>query len=245
MQLIFSLFALLLTFPLKDHQLPEVTVTRIPDHTLWTTELKKYVTNDGLVNYKAWKEDQDNLDDYLRKLSGPLPLSNWSQNVQLAYWINLYNAYTIKLVLQNYPLTSIMDLYNGKPQDEVWILLNEQKYSLGQIENEILFQFNDARIHFTLNHASKTSAPLLMEAYVPEQLNLQLHTQTERFINNKRYNVVKDTHTLLSPIFMTYTTDFKPDLRSYLKAYLDEPIADSVHLDFFDIDWALNEQIIR
>ena len=83
----------------------------LPDHSVWSAELKKYVSADGKVNYRVWANNQTALDGYLAQLAGTQPLSNWSTNVQLAYWINVYNAYTVKLVLQHYPVQTIKDIY--------------------------------------------------------------------------------------------------------------------------------------
>lgn len=215
---------------------------KIPDHIIWTVELDKYVSSDGLVDYQSWQQNQDNLDSYLQLLSVPLPLSNWSQNVQLAYWINIHNAYTIKLVLQHYPINSLTELFDGKPWSEVWISLGEKEYSLEQIQNETRHQFNEPRAHFALNHGTNDSAPLLNEAYSPDQLNEQLEFQTKRFINNSSFNNTSDSTAILSPIFARYEADFKPDILSFIKDYIIDTTVKNVRMEFLARDATINKQ---
>lgn len=219
-----------------------VVDTKIPDHSIWSTELDKYVSENGLVNYSAWKENQDKLNHYLQQLSGPLPLSNWSQNVQLAYWLNLYNAYTIKLVLEHYPMDSVTELFDGMPWSEPWIELGDSLYSLDQIQLEIRKQFNEPRTHFALNNATKSSPPLLREAYIPERLGEQLNAQAECFISNSSLNQFTDSTAILSPIFRLYKGEFKPDILTYLKKYLPDTQMDHLTIQFFELDMAINEQ---
>lgn len=239
----FLFIVLMLAFPFQDYH-PGVLADsniRIPDHAIWSAELEKYVSEDGLVNYTLWGENQANLDKYLRQVSKPLPLSNWSQNVQLAYWINIYNAYTIKLVLQHYPIESITDLYDGQPKNEPWIVIGEDHFSLQQIEDEIRRQFNDPRAHFALNHATKTSAPLLHEAYLPDRMDHQLNEQTECFLNNPAYNQIHGSRALLSPIFHLYEVDFKPDIPTYLKKYFPSLTEKKLKIEFFEVDVSIND----
>src|SRR6185503_8950236 len=140
----------------------KLQVKNIPDHHRWSIELKKHVSIDGIVNYEVWSKDTRGIDQYLLQLSTNPVQNDWSKNERLAYWINAYNAFTIKLVLDHYPINSIRDLNEVNPWDEVWIKLGNTTYSLNQIENEIIRkQFNDPRIHFALNCASISCPPLL------------------------------------------------------------------------------------
>jgi hypothetical protein len=244
MNFIFLLIALVVTYPSNENGLLPLAAAdaRIPDHSIWSMELDKYVSDEGLIDYKEWKAHQDNLDKYLQQLSLPLPLSNWSQNVQLAYWINLYNAYTVKLVLQHYPIQSVNDIFDGHPRHHAWITLGENQYSLENIELEIRKQFNDPRVHFALNQAIKSSPPQIREAYIPDRLSEQLDAQTECFIRNTAYNHFTDTAAVLSPLFEVYKSDFKPSLPDFLKKYLPENNLDHVSIKYFEMDWTLNAQ---
>ena len=101
MLLISYLVAFLISMGGDEMQSSSIACLPLPDHSVWSAELKKYVSADGKVNYRDWANNQAALDGYLAQLAGTQPLSNWSTNVQLAYWINVYNAYTVKLVLQH------------------------------------------------------------------------------------------------------------------------------------------------
>ena len=137
------------------------------DHVAWDTMLQKYVSSDGVVNYEQWKNDETALTDYIDKLSANIPQQSWCENETLAYWMNLYNASTVSLILENYPLESIRDI--GDPWDIIFIKVGEKEYSLNDIEHKIIRkEFNEPRIHFALVCAAKSCPPLLNEAYEAE-----------------------------------------------------------------------------
>jgi len=83
-----------------------------PSHQIFDELLKKHVNKAGVVNYKGFIEDKDKLEKYLDLLSDNAPdRQKWSKEQQLAYWINAYNAFTVKLIIDNYPVNSIQDLH--------------------------------------------------------------------------------------------------------------------------------------
>ena len=216
-------------------------VLPLPDHSIWTAELKKHVSTDGQVDYALWVKDQAALDVYLAQLAGTQPLSNWSTNVQLAYWINVYNAYTVKLILQHYPVQSIKDIQQGNPWDHVWINLGGKSYSLNQIENEFIIQrFRDPRIHFALTCGARSCPPLLNEAYEPAKLDAQLAIRTASFINNPHFNQPTVSPARMSLIFEWYKADFKPDVISFLNVYTPAPLNAELALEYLPYDWTLN-----
>ena len=83
------------------------------NHQIWTDLLQKHVSNKGNVNYKGFVADKALLQQYLDQLTQNKPTDNWSKNAQLAYWINVYNAFTVKLIVDNYPVASIKDIKKG------------------------------------------------------------------------------------------------------------------------------------
>ncbi len=141
------------------------------DHQLFTDILQKYVLN-GLVDYKNLKND-NRLDKYLSQLSNTDP-DKLKGNEKLAFWINAYNAFTLQIVIENYPIESITDLNTGGKiiayllGDTVWdkefITINNKKYSLNDIEHKILRKMNEPRIHFAIVCASISCPELLNEA---------------------------------------------------------------------------------
>ena len=79
-------------------------------HTRWDIQLKKYVSDDGKVNYKDWINQIEDLKNYIENLKKFIPNENWTKNENLSYWINAYNAITVFLILENYPIESIKKL---------------------------------------------------------------------------------------------------------------------------------------
>lgn len=215
----------------------------MPDHGLWSIELKKYVSEDGKVNYAAWSKSTSGIEKYLKQLSTYTPGKDWTRDEQLAYWINSYNAFTIKLILNHYPIQSIKDLNGGKPWDEFWINLGDKTYSLNQIENLIIRpKFMDPKIHFALNCAARSCPPLLNTAYLPETLEKQLILSTRKFINNRSYTTYSNGVFNISQIFKWYAEDFQPDVSSYIGKYIDTQCIPGAKIEYITYDWSLNKQ---
>ena len=225
---------------LGNHEVAKHTSTSF-DHTIWDQLLQKYVTASGKVNYQGFKGEESKLDAYLDALSAQVPTTKWSRNEQMAYWINAYNAFTVKLILDNYPVASIMDTHGGKAWDVSWIKLGNKTYTLNQIEHEILRPtFKDARIHFAVNCAAKSCPPLLNKAWQAATLDQNLTKQTKRFINNPKYTTLTKGEIKISKIFEWYAEDFG-DISAYIQQYADVAINDEASVVFLDYDWALNQ----
>ena len=135
------------------------------NHSLWNDLLQKHVSVQGNVNYKGFKLDYSDLERYLQSLSDNIPNKSWSKAEKLSYWINAYNAYTIKLIIDKYPLKSIKDI--NRPWDQRFIKLGEKIYTLNDIEHEILRKMNEPRIHFAIVCASISCPKLQNEAFTP------------------------------------------------------------------------------
>ena len=164
----------------------------------------------------------------------------WSRNKSLAFWINAYNANTIKLILKNYPIKSIMDLNNGKPWDVKWIKIDQRTLSLNNIENDIIRpNYSEPRIHFAVNCAAKSCPPLLNKAWTEGNLNSNLERQTKSFINNPIYNTITSSNVEVSKIFDWYRKDFG-DLKSYLNKFSSSKIGKNTSVNFKTYDWNLN-----
>jgi len=216
----------------------EAEILKGPDHSLWNTLLNKYV-NAGKVDYASFKNDMG-LEKYLALLAENPPQSSWSRDEQLAYWINTYNAFTIKLITDNYPVNSIMDLHGGKPWDVKWIKLGKKSFSLNQIENEIIRpQFNEPRIHFAVNCAAKSCPPIANEAFTTANLEQLLEKQTIAFINDNKFNTVSSNQMKLSKIFEWYSSDFG-NLVDFIKKYSKKPVSSTASISYLEYDWALN-----
>ncbi len=229
----------------NNNNIPQKTEEKTIKETVFThqqfdTFLKAYVSPTGIVNYKGMKSNESKLDDYITTLNSNPLQKHWSRNKKLAYWINVYNAFTIKLILDNYPVKSITNIANGKPWDKKWIKLNGNIYSLNQIENEIIRpQFNEPRIHFAVNCAANSCPKIGNFAYEANTLNRLLEKQTKRFVNGKE-NTITPSEIRISKIFEWYSKDFG-DLISFLNKYSNTSISKDANVSFAEYDWALNE----
>lgn len=212
------------------------------DHSLWNELLQKYVSEDGMVDYKGFKNDRQKLDEYLDLLSEQNPDDSWGTSELLAFYINLYNAYTVDLILKNYPLKSIKDI-NGAWTKE-FINIGGTEFSLGAVENSLLRKMNEPRIHFAINCASISCPRLLNEAFTPDKIEAQLEKVTYDFVNSDK-NEIAENSARLSSIFDWYKKDFTEngrDLIDYVNQYSEVKIDPEAKISFKEYNWDLNEE---
>ena len=223
-----------------------------PSHQAWDQLLKSHVSSDGKVNYKGFIRDKAKLEAYLNTLSSNAPdRSTWSKNEQLAYWINAYNAFTVKLIVDNYPTESIKDL-GPKLKipliSDVWhykfFKIGGQESSLDEIEHSILRkEFEEPRIHFAINCASVSCPPLLNEAFMANKLESQLQKVAVNFINDPKRNIITPEAAQVSSIFSWFKGDFtkKGSLVDFLNRYSKVKLKPNAKISFLDYNWNLNE----
>jgi len=220
------------------------------NHDIWDGLLKKHVRKDGFVDYKGFVKDSTRLNQYLELLSSAHPQSSWSRAEQMAYWINAYNAYTVKLIVQHYPVASIKDIKKGIPLvNSVWdikfIQIQGKTYDLNNIEHGILRpQFKDARVHAAINCASFSCPRLHDEAFTAAKLEQQLEAVTRNFVNDPLRNRIKADKAELSEIFNWFGGDFKQDagsVRAFVNKYANVKLKDSGKITYIDYDWSLND----
>ncbi len=212
------------------------------DHNTWNNLLNSHVTDDGKVDYLGFKKDKSQLDAYLQRLSKQLPGDSWSENEKLAYWINAYNAFTVSLIGEHYPIKSIMDIENA--WDIKFIQLGDQTYSLNEIEHEIIRkEFNEPRIHFALVCAAVSCPVLLNEAYTADKLEQQLQQQAELFINDPSKNLIKSNKAKVSQLFNWFGDDFTKNgtLIDYLNQFSKTKLEPKASINFLEYNWDLNE----
>lgn len=222
-----------------------------PEHTLWTTLLQTHVSENGRVDYKGFKADSIRLYTYLNTLSTHAPADSWSRAERLVYWINAYNAFTVQLIVENYPLQSIQDLHPKlyvPMVNSVWhrkfFKINGQPMTLNAIEHKILRkEFNEPRIHFAIVCASESCPQLLNHAYVADRIDEQLTVQARAFINDPKRNKISEDTLELSSIFSWFKGDFTRNgsLKEYIGKYTDITIQSSAKISYLDYDWSLNE----
>ncbi len=219
------------------------------DNTVWDALLKKHVHKNGDVNYEGFISDQAMLDSYLNQLSSNPPKNNASSNEKMAYWINAYNAFTVKLIIENYPVQSIKDIAGNIPMvDSPWdikfFIIGGQNFDLNTIEHEILRkEFNDPRIHFAINCASFSCPRLRNEAFNASSLEAQLEEQTTVFINNPAKNTITENSLQISKIFDWFKSDFKNagSVQEFIAKYAKVKLDTSIKIHYRDYDWSLNK----
>jgi hypothetical protein len=213
------------------------------DHKLWNQLLQKHVDNKGNVDYKGFLKDRKQLKKYLDHLSQNPPKKSWSKNEKLAYYINAYNAFTVELILERYPVKSIKDI--RRPWKIKFIQIGDQTLSLDDIEHNILRNMNEPRIHFAINCASVSCPILHNEAFIPSKLEQQLELVTKNFIKSAE-NIITENELRLSKIFQWYENDYLVNgirsLAHYVSQYTDVKINPNARVRFLDYNWDLNEK---
>lgn len=211
------------------------------NHNLWNSLLQKHVSTQGNVSYKGFKESEKELDDYLGFLSENTPQNSWTKADKLAYWINAYNAFTVKLIIDNYPVKSIKDI--KKPWDKKFIPIGDKLLSLNHIEHEILRKMKEPRIHFAIVCASVSCPKLQNTAFEPSKTEEQLNNATKEFLSDSARNELSQNSIKISKIFKWFSSDFKQNgsLIDFLNIYSEITISQNAKKSFKDYDWNLNE----
>jgi hypothetical protein len=223
-------------------------------HKGWTALVKKYVNEEGLVDYQGFIKEKAALQEYLDLLSANPPADSWSRNDKIAYWLNAYNAFTIKLIIDHYPLKSIKDIgpkhqiiFINTPWDKKFFKIGHKTMTLNRIEHRILRKiYKEPRIHFALNCASMSCPKLRREAYDGAKLDEQLTDQAKSFLRDEKRNKVDPEHPKLSAIFDFYGMDMKKwtgkTLIGFINQYSPITIKPDAAIEYLDYNWNLNEQ---
>ncbi len=230
------------------------------DHTTWSVLLARYVDSDGRVDYRRWKANANDmrlLDAYLIRLSSGDPQSDSTREARLAFWINAYNAVTVRGILREYPTTSIRNhtakLWGYNIWKHLQLYVGGRAYSLDQIEHDVLRNMQEPRIHFAIVCASNGCPRLLDQAYTPSKLDEQLESNAKDFFSreaNFQFDPTKQRFRL-SAILDWFGEDFGADTKQRLiriSPWLADPTAsaaakaNTVSVEFMDYDWSLNEQ---
>jgi hypothetical protein len=210
-------------------------------HASWNVLLQQYVDADGNVDYHSWKKSQTDLDKYIQLLEKTPPANYWDKNDSLAYFINAYNAVTVKLILDNYPLKSIRDIKD--PWDSKSLNLPNNRLTLNDIEHKVLRKMDDPRIHFAINCASASCPQLSNEAFRASKVQKQLEEATSLFINDTSKNQISEKNIGLSKIFLWFSKDFgsKKERIAFIQKYSQKSFKDNAKIKYQEYDWSLNE----
>jgi hypothetical protein len=230
--------------------LPELARGDAVDQSIYAELLSKYVKA-GRVNYAGFKADQGRLDQYLSALERVEP-DRLNGEEAFAFYINAYNAWTIKLILTAYPgINSIKDLGSlfQSPWKKKFVRIHGKTLSLDQIEHDILRpRFKDPRVHFAINCASKSCPPLLSEPYRGDRLDAQLTRVTTDFLNQPANSRIENHQLWVSSIFKWFAEDFNHDVVGFYLKYAQgelkqklQAVQDRIELKYVDYDWSLND----
>jgi len=228
-------------------------------HQKWDEVLKQFVEHRGettVVDYKALKESPQKLNEYLKSLSAvsKSEYEKFSKNEKLAFFINAYNAFTLKLIINHYPVESIKDIGSlfSSPWKIKFFRLLGTEMNLDDIEHgTIRANFDEPRIHFTVNCASIGCPSLRTEAFVASRLEQQLEQAPVDFLTDESRNRFDpDTDTLyLSQIFKWYGDDFKNvgGVRAFVadRMTTDSKLKEKIKtakLEYLDYNWKLNKK---
>ncbi len=237
------------------------TSTATIDHGPWQEILDGYIRSDdagvNLFDYAAISSNTDDLAKlgaYLNDLQGHDP-GEYSRAEQMAFWINLYNALTVHVVLSEYPVDSIREIHEGVipnagPWGDVHAEVNGRGLTLDNIEHGILRPlWRDQRIHYAVNCAAYGCPHLLKNAFTAANTESLLEQGAHEYVNSFRgVDFVDDEFLVLSSIYDWYAEDFgntEESIVAHLVEYADEELA--LRLEGFagsidyEYDWSLNE----
>ncbi|MEX6626914.1 DUF547 domain-containing protein [Tenacibaculum salmonis] len=207
--------------------------------------LKEHVNNKGIVNYKNLKKDEAKLDSYLNYLNKTTPQKKWSSSKTKAFWVNAYNAYTLKIILNNYPIKSILKIKEHKK--DAWNIsfakVGGKTYTLNYIEHKILRKnFNDPKIHVAVNCASGSCPKLGNFAFTEANYETKTSELMKDFINDAKRNKISEKKVALSKIFEWFKDDFTKNgsLIDFLNTYSETQISEKATISFLKYDWNLN-----
>jgi hypothetical protein len=229
------------------------------DHAAWGVLLERHLvrSDDGItrVDYAAFvDDDQAALDRYVQGLAA-VPISRYGRAEQMAYWINLYNALTIQVVLDHHPVASIRDidispgLFSNGPWGKKLTEVEGQALSLDDIEHRILRPiWRDPRIHYAVNCASLGCPDLRFEPFRGASIEAQLEGAARAYVNHPRGVQARGDRLVVSSLYDWFMDDFggtEEGVIAHLRSHADPDLAAALgrhsSIDDFRYDWALND----
>lgn len=230
------------------------------DHTPWDTLLAAYLVTghpSGINRFRygdVSPADREMLDSYLRGLQD-IPVSSLNRNEQKAYWINLYNSLTVRVILDHYPVRSIRDIdispgfFSSGPWDAKLLTIEGEKLSLNDMEHRILRPiFRDNRLHYALNCASLGCPNLQTVAFTAANTETLLEAGAEEYVNSPRGAEMIQGRLQVSSIYKWFREDFGGSeqgvldhLRKYAVGDMAEQLKTYSRSLRYDYDWSLNE----
>jgi hypothetical protein len=228
------------------------------DHSAWTRLLDRHVraSPDGInrVDYQGLTRDRAVLDGYVRQLAGTA-IADYNRDEQFAYWVNLYNALTVQVILDHYPVDSIMDidispgLFSVGPWGAELVEVDGRPLTLDDIEHRILRPiWQDSRVHYAVNCAALGCPNLRRRAFTGDRLDEMLDAGARDFVNHPRGAAVRDGRLHTSSIYVWFREDFGGSdsgvirhLRGHARPELAERLSGLTRIADHDYDWGLND----
>lgn len=241
----------------------DASSTQELDHGAWQRFLETYLASRGddlnVIDYgRVSSADQAALSGYVDALAAT-PITRFNRNQQLAYWINLYNALTTKVVLDHYPVDSIRDikispgLFKSGPWDKELLTIEGEPLTLNDIEHRILRPiWKDPRIHYAVNCASVGCPNLQSRAFTAANTETLLNKAARDYINSSRGVKITDTRIQVSSIYKWFREDFgtsDQDVINHLQQYAQPQLKTAlsgisrIADDYYD--WSLNDAGVR
>ena len=229
------------------------------DHSRWADFLDRYLVEggDGInrIRYGAVSDaDRRSLDAYIEQLAG-ITVTGLDRDRQFAYWVNLYNALTVKVVLDHYPVDSIRDIdispgwFSSGPWGKELVTVEGKALSLDDIEHRILRPiWQDPRIHYAVNCAAMGCPNLMDRPYRAQDLDDCLDRQARRYVNHPRGFRFEDGDVIASKIYDWYQADFGNSeagviehMMPYAEPGLEARLREIDGIDDYEYDWSLND----
>ncbi|MDA0999139.1 MAG: DUF547 domain-containing protein [bacterium] len=229
------------------------------DHAAWGKFLAVYLIrgSDGINRFaygKVTGGDRKILEEYIARLASA-PVRRLNRKEQLAFWINLYNALTVRVILDHYPTGSILKIsispgwFSVGPWGKKLIEIEGEKLSLDDIEHRILRPiWKDPRIHYAVNCASIGCPNLAAKPYLAESADAMLTEGAQAYVNHPRGARIAEGGLLVSSIYHWYKSDFGGDdagvirhLKKYAAPALRRRLGKIEEIADHGYDWALNE----
>ena len=233
----------------------------IISHQEWQNFLRKHVVTNSegihLIDYpNLSKKDFNTVSEYISRLSH-ISIESYNRNEQLAYWINLYNALTVQLIIENYPIDSIQQinispgLFSIGPWGAPIVNIATIPLSLDDIHNRIIRPiWNDPRTHYAINDATIGGANISNQAFDGKHIDQQLTKASFDYINSLRGVQLIEGKLILSKIYEWYVDDFGEndmDIIHHLMIYANEPLRKDLEhmtsINSYIYNWHLNTTI--
>ncbi|MEF8943553.1 MAG: DUF547 domain-containing protein [Desulfohalobiaceae bacterium] len=229
------------------------------DHSPWSAFLQRSVTQGpkgiNRVDYGAvTAEDRNSLGNYLERLTRT-KVRSMSRASQKPFWINLYNALTVQVILDHYPVDSIQDIdispgfFSSGPWGKKLVTIEGKELSLDDIEHRILRPiWEDPRIHYAVNCAALGCPNLQTEAFTAENIEGLLDQGARAYVNHPRGVTIEDANLMVSSIYAWFQEDFGGNesgviehLMRYAEPELKKKLQGLSTIDDDRYDWSLND----